>query len=396
MAKKSLAERLKMVDSISKKINEKAGKEIVGRLSKNEAMNEKLKARFIPTPSMNVNEAIGGGWPVGNISIVCGMEDSGKTGILLETIAINQKNNPDFLAVWLESENSLKETTLDMFGIDRDRFILIEHDRAGAGEEAINRLEAMLNIQPDMVVINSLKCLVPSEEFKKDMNSLQVGVQSRMNSKMMRKLTAVVEENEIAMVIVQHMSTQIGGMVMGDPMTLSGGVAIRYGAMLIVDLRKRSIQETDPIKREDGMKIGVTVKKNHVVTNRNPYVKTEYFVIYGQGTEIYIEAIDLAIKQGILAKAGAFIRVPDENGDAKIINGEKMQWQGTAKFRAYCMENPEFFENLKASIKGEVDFLSEEEVSEIKAEEKRDNEDIGEIEDVIATANKAKKGTKTA
>lgn len=176
MAKKSLAERLKLVDSISKKINEKAGKEIVGRLSKNETMNEKLKARFIPTPSMNVNEAIGGGWPIGNISIVCGMEDSGKTGILLETIAVNQRNNPDFLAVWLESENSLKDATLDMFGIDRDRFILIEHDRDGAGEEAINRLEAMLNIQPDIVVINSLKCLVPSEEFKKDMNSLQVGV----------------------------------------------------------------------------------------------------------------------------------------------------------------------------------------------------------------------------
>lgn len=392
MAKKSLAERLKMVDSISKKINEKAGREIVGRLSKNETMNEKLKARFIPTPSMNVNEAIGGGWPVGNISIVCGMEDSGKTGILLETIAVNQKNNPDFLAVWLESENSLKETTLDMFGIDRERFILIEHDRSGAGEEAINRLEAMLNIQPDMVVINSLKCLVPSEEFKKDMNSLQVGVQSRMNSKMMRKLTAVVEENEIAMVIVQHMSTQIGGMVMGDPMTLSGGVAIRYGAMLIVDLRKRSIQESDPIKREDGMKIGVTVKKNHVVTNRNPYVKTEYFIIYGQGTEVYIEAIDLAIKQGILSKAGAFIRIPDENGDAKIINGEKMQWQGVAKFRAYCMNNPEFFERLKASIKGEVELLSEEEVSEIKAIEEKDKE---EIEDVIAVANEAKNGEET-
>ena len=212
----------------------------------------------------------------------------------------------------------------------------------------------------------------------------------------MRKLTAVVEENEIAMVIVQHMSTQIGGMVMGDPMTLSGGVAIRYGAMLIVDLRKRSIQETDPIKREDGMKIGVTVKKNHVVTDRNPYVKTEYFVIYGQGTEIYVEAIDLAIKQGILTKAGAFIRVPDENGDAKIINGEKMQWQGTAKFRAYCMDNPDFFENLKASIKGEIDFLSEEEVSEIKAIEEKDNEDIKEIEDVIETAKKAKKGEKTA
>lgn len=396
MAKKSLAERLKMVDSISKKINEKAGKEIVGRLSKNEELSERLKAKFIKTPSMNINEAFGGGWPVGNISIVCGMEDSGKTGILLETIALNQRENPDFVALWLESEASLKNTTLDMFGIDRDRFIIIEHDRDGAGEEAINRIEAYLAAGvADMVVINSLKCLVPSEEFKKDMGSLQVGAQSRMNAKMMRKLTAIVEENEVAMVLVQHLTTQIGVMH-GDPMQLSGGVAIRYGAMLIADFRKRSIQETDPIKREEGMKIGVTVKKNHIVTNRYPYVKTDYYIVYGQGTEVYLEAIDLAIKQGILTKAGAFIRVPDENGDAKIVNGEKMQWQGTARFRAYCMDNPEFFERLKASIKGDIALIDGEELSQIKAEEEKDNEDIGEIEDVIETAKKAKKGTKTA
>ena len=211
MAKKSLAERLKLVDSISKKINEKAGKEIVGRLSKNEELKERLKARFIHTPSMNINEAFGGGWPIGNISIVCGMEDSGKTAILLETIAKNQKEDPDFVALWLESEASLKDATIDMFGIDRDRFIIIEHDRDGAGEEAINRIEAYLAAGvADMVVINSLKCLVPSEEFKKDMGSLQVGAQSRMNAKMMRKLTAIVEENQVAMILVQHLTTQIG------------------------------------------------------------------------------------------------------------------------------------------------------------------------------------------
>ena len=211
MAKKSLAERLKMIDNISKKINEKADKDIAGRVAKSEAMQERLKAKFIATPSMNLNEAIGGGWPVGNISIVSGEEDSGKTGILLETIGKHHKENPDFIAVWLESEASLKENTLNMFGIDPERFILIEHDREGAGEEAVNRLEAYLAAGvADMVVINSLKCLVPSEEFKKDMNSLQVGAQSRMNAKMMRKITAIVEENEIAMVIVQHLTTQIG------------------------------------------------------------------------------------------------------------------------------------------------------------------------------------------
>lgn len=134
-----------------------------------------------------------------------------KTAILLETIGKNMAEDPDFVALWLESEASLKDMTLDMFNIDRDRFILIEHDRAGAGEEAVNRLEAYLAAGvADMVVINSLKCLVPSEEFKKDMNSLQVGVSARFNGKMIRKLTAIVDEYEIAMVIVQHLTTQIG------------------------------------------------------------------------------------------------------------------------------------------------------------------------------------------
>lgn len=394
MAKKSLAERLKMADTIAKKINDNAGKEIVGRISKSEEMQDRLKAKFIPTPSMNLNEAIGGGWPVGNISIVCGEEDSGKTGILLETIGKHHKEDPDFVAVWLESEASLKDNTLKMFGIDPERFILIEHDRDGAGEEAVNRLEAFLAAGiANMVVINSLKCLVPSEEFKKDMNSLQVGASARLNAKMMRKITAIVEEHQVAMVIVQHLTTQIG-FLMGDPLVLAGGKAIRYGAMLIVDFRKRSIQESDPIKKDEGLKIGVTIKKNHIVTDRFPYVKTQYFVIYGQGTEVYLEALDLALAQGILSKAGAFIRLPDEDGNAKVINGEKMQWQGSAKFRQYCIDNPEFFEDLKKMLKGEIVNMSAEEIKEAITEEEsieREVESNLDEEDVLAIANSKKK-----
>lgn len=389
---KTLAERLKMIDTVSKKINEKVGKNIVGRLSNNEELMDKIQHKYIETPSMNVNEAIGGGWPKGHISIVSGDSDSGKTYYLLETIANEQEKNPSFIALWLESEHSLKQSILDEVGIDMERFVYLEHDRAGAGEEAINRLEAYLAAGvADMIVINSLKCLVPSEEFKKDMNSLQVGAQARMNAKMMRKLTALVGENEVAMVIVQHLTNQIG-VLHGDPKVLSGGEAIKYGAMLIVDFRKRSIQESDPISREEGIKIGVTVKKNHACHGRNPYQKTEYYGIYGQGTEKYIEALQLAVNQGVLAKAGAFIRLPDENGDAQIINGEKMQWQGASKFRQYCIDNPEFFKNIQSMIKGEVVQMSEEEIAQAKKETGEGKE---EVEDVIEAAAKAKeKGKK--
>lgn len=370
MAKKPLSERLVLIDKTSREFNEKANKPIVGRLSANSELLEKLNHKFIETPSLNFNAAIGGGWPIGNITVLTGDSDSGKTFILLESIAKKQKEDPNFVALWLESESSLKDSLLKQLDIDMERFVYLEHERDGAGERAIDRLEAYIAAGvADMVVVNSLKCLVPSEEFKKGMGDLQVGAAARLNAKMMRKLTAVVSEHEVAMVIVQHLTTQIGGMIFGDPLILSGGQAIKYGAILIVDLRKRSIQDSDPISRDEGIKIGVTVKKNHLVFDRNPYQKTEYFGIYGQGTEIYLEAMELAISQGILAKAGSYIRVLDENGEPKMINGEKMQWQGAAKFRQYCIDNPSFFNGIKAQLNGETVNMSEEEIEQIKAEE---------------------------
>lgn len=388
MSEKTLAEKLKQIDQVSLKINEKSGKEIVGRLSENKILSEKIQHRFIPTPSLNFNEAIGGGFPKGAMTIISGDSDSGKTYILLETIAQAQKNNPNFIALWLESEASLRQSILDEVGIDMQRFIYLEHERDGAGEMAIDRIEAYLTMGvADMIVINSLKALVPSEEFKKDMGSLQVGAAARMNAKMVRKLTSLVQEHDVCMTIVQHLTTQIGGMIFGDPLVLSGGQAIKYGAILIVDLRKRSIQESDPISREEGVKIGVTVKKNHAVHGRNPYQKTEYYGIYGQGTEKYLETLQLAIDQGILTKAGAFIRMPDEKGDALVINGEKMQWQGAAKFRQYCIDNPKFFNDTQAMVTGQVISMTDEEIAEAKREAEEMDEEI---------AKKTKKNSKTS
>lgn len=143
-----------------------------------------------------------------------------------------------------------------------------------------------------------------------------------------------------------------------------------YAAAIVLDLRKRSIQDSDPIKKEEGIKVGVTVKKNHCVPDRNPYVKTEYFAIFGQGIEQYLSVLDMALKQGILVQNGAFIRDPDENGDPKVINGEKLQWQGKEKYREYMINNPDYFEQLKAKVRGEVVQLSDEEAEFIKQEER--------------------------
>ena len=125
-------------------------------------------------------------------------------------------------------------------------------------------------------------------------------------------------------------------------------------------------------------------------------MKTEYYGLFGVGTEKYLELIQLAINDGVLVKGGAFIKVPDANGDPEIRDGEKMQWQGTAKFRQYCIDNPAFYEEIKSKVAGKaiVENLSDDEVEEIKAEEEKLENDkdlkIGD-DDIIEKANKKKK-----
>lgn len=391
----SLAEKKKKLDMLSDKFNKEKGQIIIGRLAHNEELKEKLKVTFIETPSFKVNEALGGGWPKGRSTIIVGNEDSGKTFELLETIGNNMQKDPNFFAGWLESEKSLSMQDFEMFNIDPERLFYHEISRDGAAEEALNAVESILLTGViDMFVVNSLKCLVPAEELHGAMEKQQIGLQARLNSKMMRKLTPIIAEQNVAFIMVQHLMTEIGKMF-GDPLQIAGGRAIRYGASLIVDYRRLSIGKEDPITKEEGVKIGVTVRKNHVITNKYPYVKTAYYGIFGVGTEKYLELMDIAIKQGILIKSGAFIKIPDENGDPLIIDGEKMQWQGVTKFRQYCIDNQDFFEELKSKInkKEIVESLSDNEINEIQEEQQLDEElsnQLNEDEDIIKKSKKKK------
>lgn len=384
MAQKlSTQERLKLLDKLSDNFNKKKNEVRTGRLGHNKELKENLKVDFISTPSINLNYALGGGIAKGRATIVAGKPDSGKTFLLLETIAKRQKEDPDFIAGWLESEGSLSLKTLEQVGIDLDRFYYDEIDREGAAEEALDKTEAVImQGLVDMFVVNSLKCLVPKEELQKSMEQVQVGLQARLNAKMMRKITTAITETNTAFVMIQHLTTQIGTMAR-DPLIVAGGEAIKYGASVILDLRKLSMSEADPFKKEEATKIGVTVRKNHVITDRFPYCKLDYYAVFGQGIDNYLELLEVAINKGILVKKGAFIRVPDENGDAKIVNGEKMQWQGNARFKDYCKQNPDFFKNILDAIEGDgiIQFIDEKEAKEYMDDDKSLEEYEKELED---------------
>lgn len=174
-----------------------------------------------------------------------------------------------------------------------------------------------------------------------------------------------------------------------DPLVISGGNAIIFGASLIMDLRKKSIQESDPISREEGVKIGLTVKKNHCVPTKNPYLKTDYYAVFGQGIEQYLEALENAVQQGILVKAGAFIKDLDISGEPKVRNETKLVWQGKEAFRTYLKYNPDYFKELLQRIKGDVVQMTEEEIAQALADEEAIKNSVGD--EVSESTGKSRK-----
>lgn len=365
--KKSLAERLILADKVTAGINEKAGKVVAGRIGANSEIMEKLTVRFYPTPSMAVNEIIApdiGGFPIGRVTIVAGNSDSGKTSLMLETIALNMELDPNFLAAWIESENSLEKSyIIDTFKIDPERFIFIETDSEAGAEITIDQVEMYLKaVEPNMIVINSLKCMTPKEELEKSVASATIGLQARMNGKIMRKFTARLKEKDCSLVLICHLMTDIGSMSR-DPLIVGGGRAIAFSAALTLDMRKRSIQESDPLKSEEAVKIGVSIKKNHVCPNRFPYLKTEYFAVFGEGIEQILTSLDIAIAKGIYRKGGSWIYQDNPNGGDPI-----RAWNGKEKFRTFMKENKDELLKLQAVIRGDmISFMSDEEVCDAVA-----------------------------
>ena len=210
--KKTLTEKLAIIDKMSNSINDTAGKKIMGRIGADPEIAECLKIKFIKTASKNVNEVTGGGFPRKRLTILSGLPDSGKTSMALESIGLNMQENPDFIAGWLESEGSLKiDYLVNTFKIDPKRFVYLKLEKDGAGEIALDRAESIIGSGCcDIFVINSLKALVPTEELVKSLSKTVVGTQARMNARMTRKFGVLIAEHDCAFVVVTHLTVDIG------------------------------------------------------------------------------------------------------------------------------------------------------------------------------------------
>lgn len=325
---------------------------------------ENNTVRFVPTPCTELNEQISGkpgtgGFPIGMWTILSGNYDSGKTGLALETASKQMSIDPNFFLLWVESENSVNENTLDLYNIDRQRTVIVTMDAREGGEAALDRAEAMLNIGAfDMFVINSLRALTPKAIINKPVSEDTMAIHARMNAKFFAKFTPLIAELHIAGIIVQHLTTQIGTMSR-DPLTLSGGQQIRYQNMLQLDLRKQSVGDGDPIGREEGMKVMVYIRKNHVNPSIFPYSKVIYYVIYGQGIETKLALLQKGLDKGILTKAGAYIKFVDKE------TGEVMSWQGKQAFRN-ALSDPDLYKKIEDACGGSGEELTQEEINELE------------------------------
>lgn len=377
-SQKSLKEKLAIIDKLSDSINKSEGKTIMGRIGRSEEIAEKLRIKFIPTVSSELNDMMGGGYPRGRTTLIAGVEDSGKTSRVLEDIGYNMQKDPNFVAGWLESEGSLEESYLrDVMKIDLSRFVYFEIDKDNGAESALDKAESLIASKTlDILVVNSLKCLTPKKEYVDSFSDNNVGLQARMNNKMTRKFTAIVSEANLAYVLITHLHTDIakassnGGK--GDPYTISGGLGIKFGASITLDFRKRSVADSDPISKIEGLKIHVSQRKNHCTPGKNIYLQLDYFVIFGEGTEQMLSVQNSALEQGIFTLSGAWINWIDEDG--KTV---KNKWQGKEKYRAFMRENPDVFEEIKSLIKPKNMSLLQ--IEQIKKQDKNFEEDDEEV-----------------
>ena len=390
----SLAKRQQALDALFENLSQQEGV-VAGRPTVSKAVKDRMTFKFFETPIPEMNEATGGGIPVGSMTLIAGDPDSGKTGCALSVIGHQMQHNPNFVALWVESEDSLDvEKAAKLYSIDVKRFYCIstrdpnKKDQTFGAEAMGNAIVvALQTAKIDMVVINSLKMLVPMTETKKQMEQDSIGLQARFNSRLMKKIIPLIAQKNTALIIIQHYTTMIGKLY-GNPMEIAGGKAIRYNNMLTMEFSSLALQDSDPVKKGEGMKIHVRITKNHCVIDRNPNVDFTYYIEYGKGIERYITTLNQLIAKGIVTTAGAWLYVLDANGE----KDPNMSWCGKNKFKEDMIANPTKFDTLCSmldGITGAVTAVPEEDLEEIEKEQ-------AEIDSTMEAAGAEKVSTESS
>lgn len=364
------SEKIKQAEELRKFLNKTYGKDVL--MIGKDAM-EALNNRIIPTASLEVNKALYCGGFSGIVELF-GPPASGKTSLAIETLAINQKLDPDFMGLWLETEGSVDPSILEQFGVDMDRLMFV-------GQEQVDTAENLMDISvgaaqkgiPDMIICNSIAGLAPKKETEDDLDKQQVGLTARLMSKYFRVITGPLKKNKITAIYINQLRDKIG-VTYGDPSTTTGGRALGFYANQRLRLNSLKIQSSDPITPEEGIKVSVIVNKNRLSGVNNPYTRCEYYARFGVGIDSMIALPDLLVEAGIFTKSGSWFNY-EVNGAPAVIEGVECKFRSGKLFSQALRENNAFAVAMQALLEsnGKQTILTNEEIQKIEEEQEKIN-----------------------
>ena len=300
-----------------------------------------------PSGSLLLDLALGGGYPQGRVIELFGKESGGKTTAALFYIAELQKTLPDKYVAFVDAEFSLDIELARRYGVDVGKLLI---SQPSSGEEALNIMESLARSGKfSGIVVDSVSALVPQAEAESEMEQQSIGLQARMMSKALRKLTSVASNYACSMVFINQIREKVGVMY-GNPETTSGGKALKFYSSIRIEVRPG-----EPIKKGDEQ-IG-HVMNCKVVKNKTypPFKKASFALIYGEGIDRVADIGKIALDIGLVKLAGSWISVLDENGEVRPAKvgeeGDLMKWQGKDKFFNYLRDDGELLEELESKIR---------------------------------------------
>src|SRR5882762_6945670 len=321
-------ERGKAIELALSQIEKQFGKGSIMRLGSKEAI---VPISVIPTGCISFDAALGvGGFPRGRVVEIFGPESSGKTTIALQVIAEAQKTGG--MAAFVDAEHALDPKYAKKLGVDVDNLLVSQPDY---GEQALEIAEALVRSGAlDVLVVDSVAALVPKAELDGEMGDSHMGLQARLMSQALRKLTGIVSKSGTCMIFINQIREKIGVMF-GNPETTTGGRALKFYSSVRIDIRRiAAIKEGDVVT---GSRTRVKIVKNKVAA---PFRESEFDILYGEGISREGDLIDLAVAQNILEKSGSWFSY----------KGERIG-QGRENARSFLKENKDTMAKLDAEVR---------------------------------------------
>jgi recombination protein RecA len=330
-------ERLKAIEMAVGQIEKQFGKGSIMRLGQKDAV---AQIPAISTGAVSLDYALGiGGMPRGRVIEIFGPESSGKTTLALQVIAEAQKGGG--MAAFIDAEHALDAQYAKKLGVDLDNLLVSQPDN---GEQALEIVEVLVRSGGvDVVVVDSVAALVPRAEIEGEMGEAQMGLQARLMSQALRKLTGIVSKSKTCLIFINQLREKIGVMF-GNPETTTGGRALKFYSSVRVDIRRiGAIKDGDVVV---GGRTRVKIVKNKVAP---PFREAEFDVMYGEGISREGDLLDLAVDRKIVEKSGTWF----------AFGGERLG-QGRENVKQFLKDNPAISKAIEERVRKELGLVSEE------------------------------------